>query len=108
VADHDEHADNCVHARRIGTVYAAPDGSVSVEHVACSQHPTYEGAIGLRVICHPETGPDEAPEHRECAVLLGLGEALALANRLQRAVDVVLGYGEEPESNDLALARILP
>lgn len=102
----DQSHEDCMRMRRIGIVSAEPDAIVTVEHVSCMRHPEQVGAISLETIWHVEAGPDEPPQYERGTIMLTIGEALGLANRLQRAVNATLSVHEPPADPALELSRL--
>jgi hypothetical protein len=127
-----QHID-CLRNRLIGTIAMPGSYEIQVLHVTCVHEPTAFGGIGLHVArdfsADPDDSSDEAAEEADdppdeaageaagegpdesspkgISVLLTIGSALVLANRIQAAVNAALAVGEEPIDADRAIAQML-
>jgi hypothetical protein len=124
-----QHID-CLRNRLIGTIAMPGSYEIQVLHVTCVHEPTAFGGIGLHVARDfsadpddssdeaadeaPDDSPDEAAgegpdesSQKGISVLLTIGSALVLANRIQAAVNAALAVGEEPIDEDRAIAQML-
>jgi hypothetical protein len=91
-----------MHWRSVGRIHAQPRFALAVHHLTCGDcDPTDPGLIGLTVV---EDVADDSPQFT--TVMLSLGAALALANRIERAVNLASASAEGPPNADRELALL--
>ena len=97
-----------LHVRTIGSVYPSDDTAILVEHVyepgtapchGCGEHAHDPGAVGIII---------DRDGQEPVAVSLGAEDALLLANRIQRAANIVLELGEDTPDIEREAARFTP
>lgn len=99
MADKPEHN---IHWRSVGRIHIQPRFALAVHHLTCMGcDPTDPGLIGLTVV---EDVADGSPQFT--TVTLGLSAALALANRIERAVNLASECTEGPPNADRELALL--
>jgi hypothetical protein len=97
MAEEQDHSD-CLRMRQMGTVQSLfdPNTFVRMHHISYSHDPHDVGVVGLQLLHRYEEDEDgELCDHG--SIVLGIGEALGLANRLVRTCDVAMAVNEGAE-----------